>query len=589
VKVHKGTALIAGAAAIALALTACSSSGGNSGNSGNSGNTGNSGNSGNTGNSSSSGGSGTVIFGESTDYPENLQPLIAAGNALSVADLEINTIRSGYQVLPSVKFAPDPNQLEGTPTSKLVNGQQVVEFKINPKAVWADGQPITSADYVMQFNTLKSTDPKKGGCPALLSTTGYDRVQTADAVDAHTVKITFKKGQSFPDWLSLLAPMSKHIMDKGSAKATCDYITKGWPVKDGLPLGVQNGPFILQPSGINTTNKTFLLTPNPKYWGPQPKLARLIDAQIGSDADTNVKALQNGEVNMVNPQPQLDLVANLDKLSNVKTQIDFGLAFEHIDFNTKDPLLAHKEVRQAIAYAIDRPALVNATVGKFSDQASVLGNHLLVTNQPGYEDHSGAYAHQDIAKAKQLLESIGCKMGSNGYYTLNGKPLAFAIETTQQNPLRDQTVATIASQVKAAGIKITEDANAQIFGDSSQPHSLVSEGFQIALFAWVGSPAISSNRSIYLSPKYGQQQNYTQAGTPQIDAALNKMSTSINQTDETKWANEADKLLWQQMYTLPLYQKPELLAYSNNISGVQPNPTNAGPLWNSEDWSVSAS
>jgi len=36
-----------------------------------------------------------------------------------------------------------------------------------------------------------------------------------------------------------------------------------------------------------------------------------------------------------------------------------------------------------------------------------------------------------------------------------------------------------------------------------------------------------------------------------------------------------DKLLWQQMYTLPLYQKPELLAYSNNISGVQPNPPSA--------------
>jgi len=352
------------------------------------------------------------------------------------------------------------------------------------------------------------------------------------------------------------------------------------------PAGVTNGPWMLPAKNISVSAKTATLVPNPKYWGNPPKLARLIDQYIGSDSDTNVKALTNQEVNMIYPQPQLDLVANLGKLQNVTTEINFGVAFEHIDFNTKDPLLSHKEVRQAIAYAIDRPALVAATVGKFSDKATALGNRLVLTNQSGYEDHSGDYAKQNVAKAKSLLEGIGAKMGSNGIYTLNGKPLSFTVETTQQNPLRDQTVATMANQVKAAGIKFTEDANADIFAGADKPHSLEAEGFQIALFAWVGGPGLSSNRSIYYTKAKGGGQNYSQLSNPQIDAALDKMATAVDTTTEKAAANTADQLLWDQMATLPLYQKPTLLAYDSNYTGIGDNATQAGPLWNSDGFAV---
>jgi peptide/nickel transport system substrate-binding protein len=291
---------------------------------------------------------------------------------------------------------------------------------------------------------------------------------------------------------------------------------------------------------------------------------------------------------MIYPQPQLDLVQNLTKLPNVTTEINFGPSFEHLDFNVADPLLAHKEIRQAIAYAIDRNALVNATVGQFSDKAGVLGNRLIMANQTGYEDHSGDYAKQDIAKAKSLLEGIGCTMGGDGYYTCFGKPLEFKVETTQKNPLRDQTITIIANQVKEAGIKLTEDANPDIFAGADKPHSLVAEGFQIALFAWVGTPSLASNAPIYLSPEGGGKgQNYTQGGTPDIDTALNQMSTAADSDAEIAAANQADKLLWDQMYTLPLYQKPTLLAYDSNYKGIGDNASSSGPLWNSETFSLS--
>ena len=587
-KVHNSKVVIAGLAAVTLALTACSSSG--SGGNGSSSASGGASTSGATSSSASasssaptqSNGSGQLIYGESTDFPENLQPLIAAGNSTATANLEVRLFNGPFRITPAIAFEPDPDQVVGNPTSVVKAGQQVVTYKLNTKAVWDDGQPITAADYIFTWDSEKSADPKTG-CPALLSTTGYDQIQKIDAPDDHTVVVTFAKGKSFPDWQQLFSGLlSKHVMDKGSTKATCNYITKGWPTKAGLPAGVTNGPWLLKTSDINVGNKTFTLTHNTKYWGSSPKLQRLVDAYIGSDSDTNVKALQNGEVGMEYPQPQIDLLKNLQALSTVTTEVNFGISFEHLDFNTKDPLLGIQAVRQAIAYAIDRPALVSATVGQFSDKASVLGNRIVLSNQKGYVDHSGGYANQDVAKAKSLLEGAGAKMGSDGIYTLNGKKLSFQVMTTQNNPLRDTTIQVMASQVKKAGIQFKEFANADIFADTDKPTSLVSEGFQIALFAWVGGPGLSSNRSIYYTKSKGGGQNYSQAGNPQIDAQLDKMATATNITDETTYANAADALLWDQMATLPLFQKPTLLAFSNNYSGIADNATQAGPLWNSD-------
>ena len=579
-RVHRTTAVIVGATLLVLGLAACSSSKSKSG-------------------SSSSGSTskptGQLVYGEGSDFPENLFPYISAGNVTSVANITGRVLDGAFRIAPDVSFQIDPDQVTSA-TSSTVNGQQVVDLKINPKAVWDDGVPITSDDYVFSYNDTKSLDPAKGGCAALLGATGLNQIESAKAVSKTEVQFTFIKGQPFADWKGLWAGgsgssplLSKHVMDKGSPAANCAYITAGWPIAGGIPAGASNGPWLLKKENINVASKTVTLVPNPKYWGAQPKLARIVYANIGSDPDTVVKALQNQEVNMIYPQPQIDMVANLKKLTNVTTSINFGPAFEHLDFNTRDPLLAHKEVREAIAYAVDRPAIVKGTVGVFSNKASVLGNRLLVSNQAGYEDHSGNYAKQDVAKAKSLLEGIGATMGSDGYYSLGGKQLSFNVMTNQNNPLRDTTIQLMAQQVKAAGIKLTETTNADIFKDQTHPSSLNAGGFQLALFAWSAGPALTANNSIYqsLAAQGGAQgQNYTHGADAAVDSTLTAMAQAASTPDEIAGANKADKLLWSDMFSLPLYQKPTLVAFDSNYKGIADNSTQAGPLWNNDTFSV---
>jgi peptide/nickel transport system substrate-binding protein len=573
----RSAALIAAGLTGAMALSAC---GGGSDNGG--------------GGSSSGGGSGRVVYGEATDWPENLMPLISAGNALSVANIEAQLLPQAYLIQPDLSIKYDDQLLTEEPTSEVSGDTQTITYKINPDAVWSDGKPITADDFNFSWQLQRSSDPADGGCAALLSTTGYDKITAVDGADnGKTVTV---KLAPFADWKGLFSGSNnpifpKHVMDQGSPEANCAYISTGWPIADGLPQDISGGPWQLKKSNINNGQQIVVLTPNEKYWGDKPKLEQLVIQGVGNDPTAQVQALKSGELNVIYPQPQLDLVKQVDALApNVKSDVNFGITFEHLDFNTTDPQLSDIRVRQAFAMALDRQEIVDQTVGQFSSDAQVLNNRIWLNTQKQYQDNAPEqYKSQNTAQAKALLEQAGYTLGTDGIYAKGGQRLSFKIDTTANNPLREQTINVMIPQLKAAGIEGAFNANPDIFKGPDKPTSLVAGGFQVALFAWVGSPFISNTPPIYQSPEGAGgavQQNYSRTGTPQIDALLSQWLTETDDADVAKTGNEIDKALWDQMATLPLYQKPTYIAYSSNVQGVQDNPTQAGPLWNASTWSV---
>ena len=523
---------------------------------------------------------GQLVYGFETAFPENLFPYIAAGNSVATAYAEIRALPSPFRTFPDFTIKPDTELVTGEPTSETVNGKQVVTYKINPAAVWSDGDPIDAKDLEFTWRLLKSSDPKAGGCPDLISTTGYDQMESVEGADSDkTVTVTYAK--PFSDWKSMFAPMlPQHVMDKTDAKANCAAVVKGWPTADGLP--VSGGPFTLAKAGIDVNKKIMTLARNDKYWGEKPKLDRIILQGIGNDPGVTVKALRNNEVQLVYPQPQLDLVKNIKDLEpNITSKTSFGLSFEHVDMNTKDFHLGQKPVRMAIAYALNRPDLVAKTVGQFDNRAQVLNNRYYVNNQPEYKDTSGGlYDKQDVAKAQSLLEGAGYAKGADGIYAKQGKRLSLELMTTQNNPLRENTIDVIIQELKPAGIEIKKFLNPDIFAGKEKPRSLEGGQFQMALFAWVSSPYISGNQSIYATPKGDNiGQNYSRAGNPKVDALFPQINAATDGAKAAELGNEVDKTLWEDMYTIPLYQKPTFIAYTSNYTGIQENATNAGPLW----------
>jgi ABC-type transport system substrate-binding protein len=573
---------LAGVAAVALVAAACG--GTNNGGGGSA--------------QQAAAGTGQVVYVESSDNFENMFPLITAGNITSVAAQEINILPRPYFIQPDLNFHMNPDELASEPKTETVGGKFTVTYQINDKAIWSDGTPQTWKDYEYTWRIQRSNDPKAGGCASILSTTGFDQIESVSRGDSDKqVIVTYKK--PFVDWKNTFLPyFPAHLMDQHDAKKDCDVVTKGWPTQSGFPNDISGGPMQLLKKNINFAQKTYVLTPNPKWWGKPVGLARVIYRNLGSDAGVLTKALQAKEVDVTTPQPQIDLVSQVHALEpKVTSKITFGLSFEHLDMNTRNFHLSHPEVRKAIALALDREDLVKRTVGEFDSRASVLNNHIFVTNQTQYKDNSGnLYSKQDIAQADRLLESIGYRKGSDGIYALNGQKLSLELMTTVNNKLRENTIDIITKQLGEAGIQIRKNLNPNIFaGASTDKHSLEGGQFDMALFAWVGAPAVSNNIPIYQSVKGdAQQQNYVHCNDSKVDDDLAKMSVETDAAKAADLANQADAELWQQMCTLPLYQKPQFIAFNSAMTpyntatqtGIGDNASQDGTTWNEWTWTL---
>src|SRR4051794_10488903 len=121
---------------------------------------------------------GRVVYGEPTPFPENLYPFISAGNSTSTQDIIGRVLPSAFNVNPDFSVAWDKNVLASEPSLSNTGGKQVNTYKINPKAVWSDGKPLTADDFIANWKANRSADPADGGCESVLSTNGYANIDS---------------------------------------------------------------------------------------------------------------------------------------------------------------------------------------------------------------------------------------------------------------------------------------------------------------------------------------------------------------------------------------------------------------------------
>src|SRR3954471_17577778 len=298
-------------------------------------------------------GGGSATYGVADSWPENLFPYIAAGNTTTVQDLLGRVLPSVYVVQPDFTVQYDHELLADEPQNSVVAGHQITVYHLNPAAVWSDGTAISADDFAYTWHV--STTPDQGGCEGNMSTAGLENISAVTGSDdGRTVTVTY--AAPFADWQSLFSGsqplLPAHLMADEDAAKQCATFDAGWATADGLPEDISGGPWQLESGNIDVANQTAVLTPNPTYWGAAPKLSRLVFTGVGADPSVQVQGLRNHEVGVVHPQPQLDLIDQLEALRGVTSESTLGLTFEHLDFNTQDPQLANVNVRRAFAMAL---------------------------------------------------------------------------------------------------------------------------------------------------------------------------------------------------------------------------------------------
>jgi peptide/nickel transport system substrate-binding protein len=526
---------------------------------------------GDEGGNASGGGGGEVKQGGTLNYAADQEPTgfnqnTSSDNGTSVGNIVINTMPVAFHLTPDFKVVMNQDLLDSA--EQTSENPQTIVYKIKQAAVWSDGTPVSANDFIYLWKNLNGTIKDND----VASTTGYDQVKSVTGSDnGKTVTVIMKS--PFSDWQSLFGSgnfiLPAHYMEKRPG---------GW--NTGLDKNPQNIPSAGWFKVQNwTQGQSLTLVRNDKYWGKKSTLDSVV-VRFLPDSTTQPAALQNNEVDLIYPQPQLDQVQQVKALPDVTSDIGFGPTFEHFDFNFKNEHLGDLKVRQAIATGVNVEELVNRTVKQFSDKAQPLGNRIYMTNQPDqYKDNFSAYGKGDVAGATKLLEEAGYTKGADGIYAKGGKKLSLRISTTAGNALRETQEELFQAQMKQIGvdIKIANAESTKFFGEW-----LPNGNFDIANFAWVGSPfPISSNQAVY---QCGSGSNYGQYCNKKVDALFKQALAEFDPAKATELGNQIDAQITADMVSIPLYQKPTFIAWRNTFANIADNTTLDGPFWNANLW-----
>jgi peptide/nickel transport system substrate-binding protein len=552
-----------------IALAACSSSGSSS----------------STPSSSSS--ASAVKSGGTLTYA--LDQDVAGFNINQATDTEFVLQEIMNQIWPTV-FVIQPSITPKLDTDYVTSAKvtssspQTIVYQINPKAVWSDGVPINAADFIYNWQA-QSGNPKftdvggKAFEPA--STAGYNQIKSVTGSNGgKTVTVVFSS--PFGDWQSLFSDlMPAHIAQKVG-------FNNGFQTFNAA-VKVSGGPFEIQ---SYTQGQSLIEVPNPKWFGAAPKLSKLV-FRFFADDNQIPPAIQNSEVDAANPaQASLQFKDAVAAVPNTTTTIIPGLEFQHMDFNQANPYLAKLDVRLAIAAGTNRNEMVQRILGPITTSVKPLDNRIYMPTQPQHQDTSGGLGDFNPTKAKQLLQSAGMTMGSDGYMHPNfgpqsGKDLTLSISTTSGEPVRSEIEQLFQADMKAIGIKI----NIQNYSPSTLFGTVGPKSeYDIIEFAWVNTPFASSNQSIYCSYTNANAcgQNWNHYANPQVDALFTQALTTLDPAKAASLYNQVDALLWKDMVTLPLFQQPQLYTWNTKWANVIPNTTSTGLTWNADLWGLKA-
>ena len=531
------------------------------------------------------------------DYNNNTGAANNLSNSLVTVLTQPQPFYTTTDTTGAVQILVDGDVMESV--EQTSSSPQTVVYKINQKAVWSDGEPVSCKDFYFLWLTANSKTTATGtsGEPAPAfdpaNVTGYDQMQApACSDDGKTVTVVYNT--PYADYQQPFAAgyplVPAHIMEKAAGVVdvtkvapddTSEQAVKLAEAYTTLWAGFKKeynpsaGPYIVD----SWSDEQTVLVRNPKWWG-NPAGPESITLVTNSDGQGQVQSLQNQEVQVIQPQPDAALAQQLRNTPNVTFNAVAGPTYEHIDFNMGLPLFQGADglaLRQAVFNCVDRTDIIDKLVKDVNPETVPLGNFQYLPSEADYVDHYADYQTANIEKAKSILEAAGWTLGGDGVYTTaGGKRAEFRIGHKVIDN-RQKIVQLAGNSCLKAGIKINDDQDAEFNGTR-----LPASDFDAALFAWVGTPFKSSATSNYIT---GGGSNYNKYANPKVDELFNASNIELDPAKRVEMLNEMDKIMAEDFASLPLYQFSDMLAQSNSITpALAYLGSGGGVLWNANEW-----
>ena len=462
------------------------------------------------------------VNGNEGDFDDILEPMEA----------QLMDVTADGVITPNPDYITDLKVVDGPP--------QTVTYTLNPKAVWGDGAPFVADDFIAYWQAIINPDNE------VVSTDGYDQIDSVvQGADDHEVVVTFKT--VYPDYLSLFDPLFPAAANKDT-----ETFNTGW----GGEIKPEwfAGPFTL--GSYDATQGIIEEIPNPNWWGDKPLLDKIIFRVVSAEAVP--QAYSNGEVDAFDIGPDPNGYAIATSTSGGTVRAAAGPNWRQITFNSTAGLIADQTIRQAIVRGLDRAEIGSSDLAGIPWPAKPLGNHVFVENQKGYVDNGAEYNY-DPEKAKADLDAAGWVEGSDGIREKDGKKLTVKFSQLVGVPVSENEAQLVQAQLKDIGIDVEiVDVATDQFSEV-----LTNGDFEMIAFTWLGTPfPFPGIKQLYGT---GSDSNYAKSDLPDVDALTDKIAVELDPAKRTEEANEVDKILWDFVHTLPLYQRPELFAVREDL------------------------
>ncbi len=458
--------------------------------------------------------------------------------------------------VPAAATIPPTTTITVEPTAAMACPTEFcVVYNLRAEARWSDGVPVTSSDFAHSAEVLTAA-----------GVAGHDLIRSVEVVDAGTAVVALDI--PYGAWQGLFPRLVRDGSSPGGPaplESTGPFTFADW----------QEGEFM-----VLERNQRWWADRDPLSGEPSGDVAEITFVFIEELADM-VDALAAGEVDVIAARPDRETIETLERLDDIEFAVGPGPFWEHIDFHHDDPMLARPWVRRAVALAIDRERILDATVRLVDPSADPLDSTIWMTGTPHYEPNFDVGF--DPEQAERVLEANGCERGEDGIQVCDGTRMSFVWATTDDDPARRVTFDLVREDLDTIGVELTA-----VF---VSPSEFLTRDFlfggperwQLINFSWRARPDPSAANPTYYCTGGGL--NVGRFCSEQVESLIRATESIVDPVERAETYNRADRLYLDDLAVIPLYQKPVMMAWTAGLDGPAPNYTLSSDLWNVGAWS----
>ncbi len=416
-------------------------------------------------------------------------------------------------------------------------------FKLRKGVLWHNGEEMTSNDVKVSYDLIRD--------PAVNSPrrTVFEAVSEITTPDRYTVVFKLSKvdGVLLNAFTTAYAVPASEIQKYDKTKLKESAFARA-------PIG--NGPFMFEEW---LTNQRVVLKRFDKYFDGPVGFDRYVYLNKGSQA-TALVATEKGETNRVFV-PEAE-VARMSAIPSLDVHRYVGNVFDAIIWNCKGEITSDVRVRQALSYAINKQAIVSG-IYKGNGRPGVSS---FIPGTPFYNAKAPNYAY-DLAKAKQLLDEAGWKVGPDGIRVKNGKRMKLFMITNKGNIMREKILQYVQSAFKVVGVEV----EAQILEWNTFLTKYVEVGRFDAYVGGFSTGLTADHQAFYHSEATPSGKGYLNRGkyaNAEVDKLLEAIKATADTAKQAELAFKVQEIVGREVPYTFLINRTQAYAYNKKVKNV---------------------